>query len=113
MYFFVRFTGIATIALGVLLMLFGVAATIYGFVQNAALVDLINNYLLVDSSTRMVDIRFYAAMIGLGLFMAGMFTSAMGQLLLVFSDVASNSKETNRILRSMRMLAEQNNDTAI
>jgi hypothetical protein len=102
MYFFVRFTGIAAIALGVLMMLFGIGATIYGFVQNAALVDLANNYWLVNSPARLLDARFYAALVGLVLFLAGMVTSALGQLLLVFTDLANNTRETNAILRSMR-----------
>jgi hypothetical protein len=102
MYFFVRFTGIVTIIFGALLMLLGVGTAIYGFIQNAALVDLVNNYWLAASNSRLLDARFYAAMIGLGLFLTGMLTSALGQLLLVFADVASNTKETNAILRNMR-----------
>jgi cbb3-type cytochrome oxidase subunit 1 len=102
MYFFVRFTGIMALIVGVLLMLLGVSTTIYGFIQNAALVDLANNYWLVSSDVRLVDARFYAALLGLGLFLAGMFTSALGQLMLVFADVAANTKETNAILRGMR-----------
>ncbi len=101
MYFFVRFTGIVTLIMGVLLMLLGVSTTIYGFVQNAALIDLVNNYWLASSNARLVDARFYAAVFGLGLFLSGMLTSALGQLLLVFADVASNTRETNAILRSM------------
>lgn len=104
MYFFVRFTGIVLIVVGVLLMLFGFGAAIYGFVQNAALVDLINNSWLTGSNNRLVDARFYAAIFGLGLFIAGMFTSGCGQLMLVFADVAVNTRETNVILREMRKL---------
>jgi len=102
MYFFVRFTGIVILIVGVLLMLLGVGTAIYGFVQNEALLDLVNNYLLASSNSRLIDARFYAAVIGLALFLAGMLTSAMGQLMLVFADVASNTKETNAILRGMR-----------
>jgi cbb3-type cytochrome oxidase subunit 1 len=102
MYFFVRFTGIVTLIVGALLMLLGVGTTIYGFVQNAALVDLVNNYWLASSNSRLIDARFYAAVIGLALFLAGMLTAAMGQLMLVFADVASNTKETNALLRGMR-----------
>jgi hypothetical protein len=101
MYFFVRFTGIASIALGVVLMLLGAGATVYGFVQNAALIDLVNNYWLASSSARLVDARFYTAMIGLGLFMVGMIASAIGQLMLVFVDLAMSSRETSLILRGI------------
>ena len=101
MYFFVRFTGIVSIVLGVLLMLFGVGAAVYGFIQNAALVNFVNSYWLASGSQRLVDARFYAALIGLGLFMAGMFTSGLGQLMLVFTDLATNSKETNALLRGI------------
>jgi hypothetical protein len=101
MYFFVRFTGIVTLIVGALLMLFGVGTTIYGFIQNSALVDLVNNFWLAGSNSRLIDARFYAAVIGLALFLAGMLTSALGQLMLVFADVANNTKETNAILRSM------------
>jgi cbb3-type cytochrome oxidase subunit 1 len=102
MYFFVRFTGIVILIVGALLMLLGVGTTIYGFVQNEALVDLVNNYWLASSNSRLIDARFYAAVTGLALFLAGMLTAAMGQLMLVFADVASNTKETNAILRGMR-----------
>jgi hypothetical protein len=102
MYFFVRFTGIVTLVVGALLMLLGVGTTIYGFIQNAALVDLVNNFWLASSNARLIDARFYAAVIGLGLFLAGMLTSALGQLMLVFADLATNTKETNMLLRGMR-----------
>jgi hypothetical protein len=102
MYFFVRFTGIVTLIVGALLMLLGVGTTIYGFIQNAALVDLVNNYWLASSNSRLIDARLYAAIIGLGLFLVGMLTSALGQLMLVFADLATNTKETNMILRGMR-----------
>ena len=102
MYFFVRFTGIVTLIVGVLLMLFGVGTTIYGFIQNAALVDLVNNYWLASSNSRLIDARFYAAVIGLALFLGGMLTSALGQLLLVFADLATNTKETNILLRGLQ-----------
>ena len=102
MYFFVRFTGIVTLVVGASLMLLGVGTTIYGFIQNAALVELVNNYWLAGSNVRLIDARFYAAVIGLALFLVGMLTSALGQLMLVFADVATNTKETNMLLRGMR-----------
>jgi hypothetical protein len=102
MYFFVRFTGIVTLILGVLLMLLGMGTVIYGFVQNAALIDFVNNYWLASSNSRLLDARLYAAIIGLGLFLGGMLTSGLGQLLLVFADLANNTKETNLLLRGLR-----------
>ncbi|MCX6081536.1 MAG: hypothetical protein NTW32_18565 [Chloroflexi bacterium] len=110
MYFFVRFNGFVTIVIGVLFMLCGVAAAIYGFAQNAALVDLANNFLLAGSNIRLLDARFYMAGLGLVLFLLGMCTSAWGQLLLVFADVAVNTHETNSILRGMRRM--ERNDPA-
>jgi cbb3-type cytochrome oxidase subunit 1 len=104
MYFFVRFTGIVTVVVGVLLMLLGFGGAIYGFVQHAALLDLVNNYWLASSNARLLDARFYAAILGLGLFLVGMLTSGLGQLMLVFADVAANTRETNAILRGMRSL---------
>ena len=101
MYFFVRFTGIVILILGILLMLFGIGTTVYGFVQNAALVDLVNNYLLVGSNSRLTDARFYMAVLGLASFLVGMLASAFGQLMLVFADIASNTRETNALLRGL------------
>ncbi len=102
MYFFVRFTGIVALVVGVLLMLLGFGVAIYGFVQNAAVIDLVNNFLLVGSNARLVDARFYTAIAGLAAFVLGMLVSAAGQLLLVFADLAANTRETNHILRSMQ-----------
>ncbi len=113
MYFFVRFNGFVTMVIGVLLMLFGVGAAIYGFAQNAALVDLANNYILVSSNIRLLDARFYMAALGLVLFLLGMCISSWGQLLLVFADVAANTRETNLILRGIRrMEREESNSSA-
>ncbi|HEY3313440.1 MAG TPA: hypothetical protein VGK00_17510 [Anaerolineales bacterium] len=102
MYFFVRFTGIVKIIVGILLMLAGVAAVIYGFIQNAAVVDLVNNTWLAGSNTRLLDARFYMAVLGLALFVIGMSAAAWGQLMLAFADVAANSREATLLLRSMR-----------
>lgn len=104
MYFFVRFTGIVAIILGAFLMLFGVGTAIYVFLQNAEVLDLINNHWWASSGiqARLLDARFYGAVFGLFSFLTGMVTSALGQLLLVFADVANNTRETNAILRGMR-----------
>jgi hypothetical protein len=102
MYFFVRFTGIVTIIIGALLMLLGVGTALYGFIQNEALIDLVNNYWLAGSNSRLMDARFYAALFGLFFFLGGMVTAALGQLLLVFTDIATQTHETNVLLRMMR-----------
>ena len=102
MYFFVRFNGFVTMLIGVLLMFFGVGVAIYGFAQNAALVDLANNYLLMGSNVRLLDSRFYMASLGLVMFLLGMCASSWGQLLLVFADMAVNTREANQILRDIR-----------
>ena len=107
MYFFVRFQAFMSMVFGILLMLLGIGVAIYGFVQNVALVDIVNSYWLAGSNSRLLDARFYAAALGLGLFLLGMFTAACGQLLLVFADVAENTRETNHILRGIRN-AERN-----
>ena len=102
MYFFVRVHALVTMILGILLMLLGLGLLIAGFVQNAALVDLVNNYWLAGSSMRMVDARFYASVLGLAIFLLGLAVAAAGELLLVFADVAANTRETNQLLRRMR-----------
>jgi hypothetical protein len=104
MYFFVRFTGAVIVVVGVLLMFAGFGAAIYGFLQNAILVDYVNSVWMVGSNSRLVDFRFYAAVFGLGLFLIGMLASGLGQLMLVFADVAINTRETNNFLRGMRRL---------
>ena len=103
MYFFARFAGIVTIVVGVLLMLFGFGAALYGFIQNDTLVSLVNASWLAGSNSRLLDARFYLDMLGLGLFLTGMLTSGLGQLMMVFVDVANNTKETNNILRNMNL----------
>jgi hypothetical protein len=104
MYVFVRFTGIAIVVFGSLLMLAGFVGAIYGFVQNDAVVDLVNNYIFANSRYVLPqqDIRFYTTFYGLALFLLGMITSALGQLMLVFADIATNSRETIILLRSLR-----------
>lgn len=102
MYFFVRFTGIVTIILSILFMLLGVATVVYGYVQNTALVAVLNTYLFEGSNMRMVDARLVASLVGLFLFVSGMLSAAMGQLLMLFADVATNTRETNILLRGMK-----------
>ena len=103
MYLFVRFTGIVILVAGLLLMLLGFGGALYGFFQNDALVDLVNNYIFANSKYVLeADVRFYTTFMGLMMFVAGMISSALGQLMLVFVDIAVNSRETNIILRSLR-----------
>jgi hypothetical protein len=107
MYFFVRFTAIVMVVFGVLFMLAGVAGAIYGFVQNQSLLELINESLEASNSIwRLQDVRFLASVLGLMTFLVGMTTAALGQLMLVFVDVANETRETNVILRSMRRTSQ-------
>ncbi len=101
MYIFVRFAAIVTIIFGVLLMLAGVGATIYGIVQNPMLTEMLNQG-LQDTNIRVMNAGFGASIFGLMFFIQGMIVAALGQLLLVFVDIANNTKDTNSIMRSMR-----------
>jgi hypothetical protein len=104
MYFFVRFTGIVILVCGVVLMLLGFGGAIYAFVQNIALTDLVNQYVFEasQSSLRVTDTRFFSSVAGLMVFTLGMGTAAVGQLMLIFADIATNTRETNVLLRGMR-----------
>ncbi|RPH60028.1 MAG: hypothetical protein EHM81_07080 [Chloroflexi bacterium] len=104
MYFFVRFTGIVILVSGVFLMLLGFGGAIYAFIQSASLTDLVNQYIFqaLQSNLRVTDTRFFTSIAGLGVFVLGMGVAAMGQLMLVFADIASNTRETTALLRGMR-----------
>lgn len=102
MYIFVRFAAILTLILAVSLMLAGLGIFIYGLAQNAALTAWLNAALLTGSPFRLADSRFWASLAGLGIFLSGVGLAAQGQLMLVFVDIATNSRETNQILRSFR-----------
>jgi hypothetical protein len=104
MYFFVRFMGIALLIFGLLFMLVGFGGAVYGFFQNDAVIGLVNTYVLAKTQSVMPqqDIRFYTTTYGLALFLLGMITAAFGQLMLVFVDLAMNTRETNILLRSLR-----------
>jgi len=90
------------IILGVLLILAGLGGALYGLLQNDAILAMVNASLAATSNLRLVDARPYAAIFGLVMFMSGMSVAAIGQLLLVFADVARSTKETNTLLRGMR-----------
>lgn len=103
MYIFVRFSAIVTIFFGVLLMLTGAGGALYGFFQNDAVTRFINDWLeQMNSLYRVLNAGYLGVIAGTILFLIGMFTSAMGQLLIVFADLAANTRETNVLLRNLR-----------
>jgi hypothetical protein len=103
MYFFVRFTGAVIVIVGVVLMLMGFGVAMVGLFQNTLLVNFINTSFLAGTNQRLVnDFRIYSAILGFGAFLAGMLAAGMGQLMLVFADVAVNTREANLLLRDLR-----------
>ncbi len=106
MYFFVRYTGYVLILFGIFLMLAGLAGTIYGFFWPDTLRVSINESLSASNSIwRLEDARlltFLTSLLGLSLFLSGMMVATLGQLLLVFADLANHTRETNILLRSFR-----------
>ncbi len=106
MYFFVRYTGYVMVIFGVVFLLAGLGWAIYGFVHYEVLLENINANLAASQSIWRVQdanaIRFITSLSGLFTFVTGMFVAALGQLLLVFADIANQTRETNIILRSMR-----------
>jgi hypothetical protein len=103
MYIFVRFTAVVAIILGVFLMLFGIVGSIYGFFQNDAFTRLVNEWLEVnDDMRRVINAGFALLILGAASFILGMVTSALGQLMLIFVDLANHARETNVLLRSLR-----------
>jgi hypothetical protein len=95
-----------TILFGVLLMLSGAIGAVYGFFQNDAVTLAINSALETANDMRRVINAGYAGVIlGTVAFVVGMFTAALGQLLLVFVDLAVQTRETNVILRGFRLRA--------
>ncbi|PWH12115.1 MAG: hypothetical protein DDG60_15045 [Anaerolineae bacterium] len=103
MYFFVRYTGYVMILCGIFLMLAGLAITIYGFVQHDALLKAINDALVASNSLwRVTELRFLTSLFGLFSFVMGMLVAALGQLLLIFADLANHARQTNILLRSFR-----------
>jgi hypothetical protein len=100
MYIFVRITAVATIIFGVLLMLAGLVGGIYGFFQNDAVTLAVNQSLEAANDMRRVINAGYAGLIlGTVSFIVGMISATLGQLLLVFVDLATHTRETNVILR--------------
>lgn len=104
MYVFVRFTGVVLVVFGLLLMLTGFGGALYLLIQKDTLVSMLNSYLLSSGGRSVVTADFlpFLAITALIFFLAGMLTAAFGQLMLVFADIGSNSRETNIILRSLR-----------
>lgn len=103
MYIFVRLTAVVTILFGVFLMLAGIGGAAYGFFQNDNVTMMINTALEQGNDIRRVVNAGYAGVIlGTVTFIFGMFTAALGQLLLVFVDLATHARETNALLRGLR-----------
>ena len=104
MYIFVRFTGILLVVFGALLMLAGFGGALYLLIQKNTLVDTLNAYLLSGGGRSVVtgDFLTSLAIYALAFFLTGLLTAAFGQLMLVFADIGSNSRETNILLRSLR-----------
>ncbi|MGC1376878.1 MAG: hypothetical protein WA821_11665 [Anaerolineales bacterium] len=104
MYVFVRFTGVVLVVFGALLMLAGFGGALYLLIQKDTLVAMLNAYLLAGGGRVVVTGDFLSslALYALAFFLTGMFTAAFGQLMLVFADIGSNSRETNILLRSLR-----------
>ncbi len=108
MYFFVRYTGYVLILFGIFLMLAGLAGTVYGLFWHDALLARINDALYaVNSVWRVTEMRFVTSLLGLSMFVSGMVVAALGQLLLVFADLANHTRETNTLLRSFRSRQRQ------
>lgn len=103
MYIFVRITAVATILFGVLLMLTGLGGAIYGFLQNNEVTLAVNQSLEAsDEMFRVVNAGYAGLILGAAAFLLGMISAALGQLLLVFVDLATHTRETNIILRGFR-----------
>ncbi len=104
MYVFVRFTGYVLVVVGLISMLTGFGGAIYLFVQKDTLINALNSYLLSSGGISVFpqDFMPYFALLAMMVFLSGMFIAAFGQLMLVFADIGSNSRETNILLRSLR-----------
>lgn len=101
MYFFVIFNAIVTIAIGTLMLISGIGVAFAGFLQNTAIVEAANQYLLAGTNIRLLDARFYTSVLGLVLFLSGMATAAVGQLFIVFADMAVNLRDLNKAFKNM------------
>ena len=104
MYVFVRFTGYVLVVVGLFSMLAGFGGAIYLFIQKDTLINTLNSYLLSSGGTSVFpqDFMPYFALLAMIVFLSGMFIAAFGQLMLVFADIGSNSRETNVLLRALR-----------
>ena len=104
MYVFVRFTGYVLVVTGVLLIVGSFVSAIYLLLQGDNFLKTINLYLLTTGGKSVFpqDSLTYFALMAVIFFLSGMLTAAFGQLMLVFADIGSNSRETNILLRSLR-----------
>lgn len=98
MYIFVRFYGFLLIALGILLIVLGLGVTVIGFIPNNAFAGMANNYMMYGSGMRVADTPFAPATFGLMFFVMGVAVAAFGQLLWAIADIATNSRETKKLL---------------
>ncbi len=104
MYVFVRFTGYVLIIFGLVAMVTGFGSAVVLFIQRDTLITNLNNYMISTGAKAVYPQEFmpYFALMAMTVFLSGMLTAAFGQLMLVFADIGSNSRETNIILRSLR-----------
>ena len=104
MYIFVRFTGYVLVVFGVIAIVAGFGSAVVLVIQGATLITNLNNYLLSSGAKSVYpqDFTPYFALMAMMVFVSGLLTAAFGQLMLVFADIGSNSRETNIILRSLR-----------
>jgi hypothetical protein len=104
MYVFVRFTGYVLVVTGLLLMVGSFVGAIYLVLQGDNFLTTINHYLLTTGGKSVFpqDSLTYFALMAVIVFLSGLLTAAFGQLMLVFADIGSNSRETNILLRSLR-----------
>ncbi len=102
MYIFVRFAAIVTIIFGVITMAVGLGSSVIGFVQNESVTTMLNDTFMIGQAIRLVNAGYALTIAGLLLFLQGMVMAAFGQLMLVFVDVANNSRETNILLRALK-----------
>lgn len=104
MYIFVRFAAILLLIVGIVLLLGGPALIVYSFAQSDMLIGFINQNLLPGTNIRIEvgkGFEFVGSLIGTLLFFLGLFLAAFGQFMLVFVDIANQTRETNLLLRQL------------
>lgn len=97
MYLFVRVTAVIFIILGLLLMVaavLAVAGGMLGFVTGGV------PFQMGPNLPTMTLAPVGTLVFGIAFFLQGLLIAALGQVMLVFADIARNTEETNRLLRS-------------